>query len=151
MHVYTCIGRGGELCCGIVRWGTKLQAGRSRVRLSMEIIYWLNPSGRTMALGSTQPLTEMNTRNVSWGKESRCVELTTWSPSCASCLEILGASTSWSPKGLSTPVLEQLYPYIYAYVYIYVCVYIYIYIYIYIYVCMYVSPVVTQKDCARCP
>jgi len=26
-----------------------------------------NPSGRTMALGSTQPLTEMSTRNVSWG------------------------------------------------------------------------------------
>ena len=23
--------------------------------------------GRTMALGSTQPLTEMSTRNVSWG------------------------------------------------------------------------------------
>jgi len=26
-----------------------------------------NPSGRTMSLGSTQPLTEMSTRNVSWG------------------------------------------------------------------------------------
>jgi hypothetical protein len=26
-----------------------------------------NPSGRTMALGSTQPLTEMITRNISWG------------------------------------------------------------------------------------
>jgi hypothetical protein len=26
-----------------------------------------NPSGRTMALGSTQPLTEMSTRNISWG------------------------------------------------------------------------------------
>jgi hypothetical protein len=26
-----------------------------------------NPSGRTMALGSTQPLTEMNTRNISCG------------------------------------------------------------------------------------
>jgi hypothetical protein len=25
------------------------------------------PSGRTMALGSTQPLTEMSTRNISWG------------------------------------------------------------------------------------
>jgi hypothetical protein len=29
--------------------------------------YWHNPSGRTMALGSTQPLTEMSTRNISWG------------------------------------------------------------------------------------
>jgi hypothetical protein len=26
-----------------------------------------NPSYRTMALGSTQPLTEMSTRNISWG------------------------------------------------------------------------------------
>ena len=27
----------------------------------------INPSDRTMALGSTQPLTEMSTRSVSWG------------------------------------------------------------------------------------
>jgi hypothetical protein len=26
-----------------------------------------NPSGRTMALRLTQPLTEMSTRNISWG------------------------------------------------------------------------------------
>jgi hypothetical protein len=26
-----------------------------------------NPSGRTMALGSTQPLTEMSTMCISWG------------------------------------------------------------------------------------
>ena len=31
------------------------------------IFHWLNPSGRTMTLGSTQPLTEMSTRNNSWG------------------------------------------------------------------------------------
>jgi hypothetical protein len=31
------------------------------------IFHWLNPSGRTMALDSTEPLTEMSTRNVSWG------------------------------------------------------------------------------------
>jgi hypothetical protein len=29
--------------------------------------HWNNPFGRTMALGSTQPLTEMSTRNISWG------------------------------------------------------------------------------------
>ena len=29
--------------------------------------HWYNRSGRTMALESTQPLTEMSTRNVSWG------------------------------------------------------------------------------------
>jgi hypothetical protein len=31
------------------------------------IFHWHNPFGRTMALGSTQPLTEMSTRNISWG------------------------------------------------------------------------------------
>ena len=29
------------------------------------IFPWHNPSGRTMALGSTQPLTQMSTRNIS--------------------------------------------------------------------------------------
>jgi hypothetical protein len=33
----------------------------------VRIFHWHNPSGRTMALGSTQPLTEMSARNVSWG------------------------------------------------------------------------------------
>ena len=31
------------------------------------IFHSLNPSGRTMALGSAQLLTEMSTRNISWG------------------------------------------------------------------------------------
>jgi hypothetical protein len=31
------------------------------------IFHWHNPSVRTMALGSTQPLTEMSTRRISWG------------------------------------------------------------------------------------
>jgi hypothetical protein len=30
------------------------------------IFHWHTPSSRTMALGSTQPLTEMSTRNISW-------------------------------------------------------------------------------------
>ena len=30
-----------------------------------------------MALGSTQPLTEISTRDISWGKGGRCVGLTT--------------------------------------------------------------------------
>jgi hypothetical protein len=45
-------------------------AGRSRIRFPMvssEIFYLHNPSCRTMALGSTQPLTEMSTRNISSG------------------------------------------------------------------------------------
>jgi hypothetical protein len=35
-----------------------------------EIFLWLNPSGRTMAVVSAQPPTEMSTRNDSWGVEA---------------------------------------------------------------------------------
>jgi hypothetical protein len=33
----------------------------------MEFFIYINPSDRTMALGSTQPLTEMSTGSISWG------------------------------------------------------------------------------------
>jgi len=36
-----------------------------------------------MTLGSTQPLTEMSTRNISWGKSGRCLGLTILPPSYA--------------------------------------------------------------------
>jgi hypothetical protein len=47
-----------------------LQAGRSRVLVLDEVDFFNlpNPSSHTMALGSTQPLTEMSTRNVPGGK-----------------------------------------------------------------------------------
>jgi len=45
------------------------------------IFHWHNPSDRTMALGSTQSLTEMSTRSISWGKSGRCLRLTTLLPS----------------------------------------------------------------------
>jgi hypothetical protein len=48
-----------------------LQAGRSRVRVQMRWIFLLNlpnSSSRTMALGLTQPLTELSTRNPPGGK-----------------------------------------------------------------------------------
>jgi hypothetical protein len=35
----------------------------------VEFLNLLNPSSRTMALGSTQPLTEMSTRNLPGGKK----------------------------------------------------------------------------------
>jgi len=37
------------------------------------IFHLHNPSGRTTALGSTQPLTEMSTRNNSWGEKESSV------------------------------------------------------------------------------
>ena len=36
-----------------------------------------------MALGSAQPLAEMSTRCISWGKGGRCLGMTTLPPSCA--------------------------------------------------------------------
>jgi hypothetical protein len=34
------------------------------------IFYRHNPSDRTVALGPSQPLTEMSTRNIPWGKKA---------------------------------------------------------------------------------
>jgi hypothetical protein len=48
-----------------------LQAGRSRIRFpirSLDFFNLPNPSSRTMALGSIQPLTEMITRILHGGK-----------------------------------------------------------------------------------
>jgi hypothetical protein len=43
-----------------------LQAGRSPVRVPDEVDFFTlpNPSSRTMALGSTKPLTKMRTRHL---------------------------------------------------------------------------------------
>ena len=56
------------------RWGslfrqcaTSQKVARSIPDGIIVIFHWLNPSGRTLALGSTQSLTEMNTWNISWG------------------------------------------------------------------------------------
>jgi hypothetical protein len=63
----------------------------------IEIFHWHNPFGRTLAIGSTQPLTEKSATNISWGgKAGRCVGLTTLPPSCADCLEI------WEPLSPGT-------------------------------------------------
>jgi hypothetical protein len=58
-------------CGSVVNWGTMLQARRSQIRFpmwSLDFFNWPNPSCRTMALGSTRPLTEMSTRNLPTGK-----------------------------------------------------------------------------------
>ena len=84
------------------------------VRFPMESLefFFDNPSGRTMALELTQPLTEMSTSCISWGVEA--AGLTTLPSLYANCLEILGVSTSWSPKGLSSTVQGLLYLFMYS-------------------------------------
>jgi hypothetical protein len=48
-----------------------IQAGRSPVRGPDDVDFFnlLNPFSRTMALGSSQPLTQMNTRNFPGDKK----------------------------------------------------------------------------------
>jgi hypothetical protein len=50
----------------VVGWGTMLQTGRSLVQVPDKVDFF-NPSNGTMALGSTQPLTDMSTRNLPGG------------------------------------------------------------------------------------
>jgi hypothetical protein len=62
----------------LVGRGTMLQDGKSGVRFSMRSLDFFfffnlpNPSSRIMALGSTQPLTEMSTRNLPAGYMAAC-------------------------------------------------------------------------------
>jgi hypothetical protein len=65
------------------------------------IFSWHNPSSRTMALGSTQPLTEINTMNLTGGKVRPARKADKphrhlW----ADCLGNMRASMSHNPKGL---------------------------------------------------
>ena len=57
----------------------------------IEFFSGVAPSDRSMALGSTQPLVKMSTRNIPGGKGGRCVTLTSSPPSRAECHENLGA------------------------------------------------------------
>ena len=84
---------------GAVGWGTALQRRRSR-------FHWHNPSGRPMALGSTQLQTEMSTRYIPWGEKKSGVY--GWQPVPLHICRLswnLGASNSCYPRGLSRPVM----------------------------------------------
>jgi len=63
------------------------------------IFYWHNPSDRTMALGSTQPLTGMSTRSISWRQRRpvfRADNLTTSLCHCHVIWERLLPGTLWA-------------------------------------------------------
>ena len=72
----------------------------------IEIFHLLSRSGRTMALGPNQLLTEMSTRDISWGSRRmvrRADNLTTFV--CRLSRNSGRASTFWSPKGLPRLVI----------------------------------------------
>jgi hypothetical protein len=79
--------------------------------MSLDFFHWHNPSGRTMALGTTRSLTEMSSRNISGGgvKGGRCVGLTTLPPSSADCLQIWWSQPPRKLQGFSRPVMGFLY------------------------------------------
>jgi hypothetical protein len=91
---------GGRHCATIRKVAGSIREG------VIEILHWLNPF-RTMALGSTQSVTEISTRGISSGaKGGRCVGLTAFPP-CTDCLEIIETFTSWNLKGIG-PVIRVL-------------------------------------------
>jgi hypothetical protein len=53
------------------------------------IFHWLNPSGHIMTLGSTQPVTEMSTRDIFWR------------------VKVAGAY-GWQPYHLRVPIVKKL-------------------------------------------
>ena len=64
----------GPVTSGGTRWSSWLRHGATSRKVAglipdcvTGIFHWHNPSGHTMALALTQPLTEMSTRKISWG------------------------------------------------------------------------------------
>jgi len=108
--------RGTWRCFRLRNSATNQKVAGSILDGAIWIFHWHNPSSRTMALGLTQPLTEMSTRNV-WVPVTfprgglkqpvcRADNLTTFMWRLSSNL---GASNSWNPQGLSRPVMGLLY------------------------------------------
>jgi hypothetical protein len=112
-----CAKRKREFCVHPVtksgrRWRSWLRhcASSRKVAVVIGIFPWHNPSGRTMVLGLPQPLTEVSTRNISWGVKLSVRTADNLSTFMYQQLSWnLGASTSWNPLGLSRPVIGLLY------------------------------------------
>ena len=115
MYTYTYIG---------ARWrswlrhsATSWEVAGSIPDVVVGIVHRRNPSGRTIALRATQPLTEMSTRYISWGIKwlvRRVDNLITFM-----CLNLLVPS---GPVHACTGITLPLYIYIYIYICVCVCV-----------------------------
>jgi hypothetical protein len=74
-----------------------------------------------MALGSTQPLTEMSTRNIFWGKGGRCVGLADGQP-CNIHVPIVlksGSLNLLEPSGSAKACNGIALPYYHKYMYVF--------------------------------
>jgi hypothetical protein len=83
INVYTQLLVGTEVAQWLKYCATNQKATGSIPEGVAGIFHSHNPSDRTMALGSTQPLTEMSTGVFPGGKSGQCVRLTTLPSSCA--------------------------------------------------------------------
>jgi hypothetical protein len=83
----------------VVGSSTMLQAGMSPVRVPDEVDFFnlFNSSSRTMALGSTQHLTEMSTRNLPGSKKRSARRADNCYHLLAECLQM------WEPQPLPIP------------------------------------------------
>jgi hypothetical protein len=100
METYNKLRRWNIIFVRIVVMCTMLQAGRSPVLVRlrvMDFFNWPNPFSRTMALGSTQPLTEMSTRNLPGGKGRPARRTDNHTAICE-----LNVCKLWKPQPLTT-------------------------------------------------
>ena len=73
------------------------------------IFHWHNPCDRTVALGLTQPLTEMSTRSISWGLRWPVLRADNLNHHHVQLSCNLGTLTFWNPLGHSGPLTKLVY------------------------------------------
>jgi hypothetical protein len=101
--------RGTQWCSSVRHCATSRKVAGLIPDDVIGIFHWHDPYSRTMALGLTQPLTEMSTGNIYLGgKGGRCVGLTTLPHSCVNCLEIFNllepSGTVQAHNGIALPL-----------------------------------------------
>jgi hypothetical protein len=70
-------------------------------------LHWHNPSCRTMALGSTQPVAEKSTRYIYWEVKAAATE--DWQLSCVDFLEVCEPEPPGTLRASNRPVQGLLY------------------------------------------